>query len=216
MDVEIDISKDLYLLIVFAPYVRPCETVCFFSNYERAITEKVKLQEKIDIYQAKEKEYWKGRVWYPEPPPNYGNPIAEVVTIRYEDIDKVHPKYQDTIKNFEVKTPLNATPSTGSGCWFDFLKQQKKVFDDDMKQTPTKLLRMCLVIDFCLNEEYVNSKIIGLFTDPEAAYNVQSKVLSAYGMDILFGTYDDKHYVPLYGYINNNCIDPDEPYYKWC
>lgn len=217
MDFQFD---NLYLLIVFAPYVAYCETVCFFTNIERAITEKVKLQEKIDIYQAKQKEYWKGRVWYPEPPPKYGNPIAEVVTIRYEDIDKVNQKYQGVIENLTIKTPLDMTPSTGSGCWFDFLKEQKKVFNEtisnNVKQTQTKFPRMYLVIDFCLQGEYVNSKVIGLFTDPETAYNVQSTVLSSYGMDVVFGTYDDKHYIPLYGYIDDTSIDPDEAYYKWC
>jgi hypothetical protein len=189
--------------------------VCWFTNYERAISEKAKLQEKIDLYQVKQKEYWKGRVWYPEPLPEYGNPLAEVVTIRYDDIDKVNPKYLDIIEKFNIKTPLNALPSTGYRCWFDFLKEQKQVFDKTTS-SEKKFPPMYLVVDFCLGGDYVNSKIIGLFADPETAYNVQSKVLASYGMDIEFGTYDDKHYVPLYGYTNNNSIDPDEPDYKWC
>jgi hypothetical protein len=215
MDVQIDISQDLYLLIVFAPSVTYCETGSFFTNYERAITEKLKLQEKIDLYQAKEKEYWKGRVFYPEPPPEYGNPIAEVVTIRYEDIDKVNPKYQHINEKFNIKTPLNTTPTTGHRCWFDFLKEQKQVFDEKSERF-SKFPRLFLVIDYCFGGDYVNSKIVGLFTDPEIAYNVQSKVLASYGMDVVFGTYDDKHYVPLYGYVDDKCIDPDEPYYRWC
>jgi hypothetical protein len=213
-------SDNLYLLIVFSPYLTYCESVCFFTNYERAITEKAKLQEKIELYQAKQKEYWKGRVWYPEPLPVYGNPLAEVVTIRYEDLDKVNPKYLDTIKEFNIKTPLNTLPSTGYSCWFDFLKEQKKVFDEsvsnDMLQTKRRFPPMYLVVDFCLESDYVNSRIIGLFADPETAYNVQSKVLASYGMDVVFSTYDDKHYVPLYGYTDGTIIDSDEPYYRYC
>lgn len=213
MDIEKETAKDLYFLVVFSPYLAYCESVCFFTNYERAIVEKIKLQEKIDIYQAKQKEYWKGRVWYAEPPPQYDNPKAEVITIKYEDIDTVNPLYIDISETYNTKTALDETPSTGYGCWFDFLKDQKKQLS---KRTEGSQQALYPVVHYCLREKYLDSQVVGVFTDPETAYNVQSKILLSYGMDVVFSTYDDKHYVCLYGYIDDKHIDPEEPYYKWC
>lgn len=208
---------EAYLLIVFGPYVCYCEYVCLYTDYEQAIIEKVKLQEKIDVYQTNQKDYWKGRVWYPEPKPEYGNPKVEVVTIKYDDFNKVNSLYIDIIDKNNITTPLDKTPSTGFDCWFDFLKDQKKEFDKQSSDTITRTFYpMYLVIDFFLIEDYANSKVIGCFTDPETAYNVQSKVLASYGMDIVTETYDDKHYVPLYGCIDDTNFNPEKPYYKWC
>lgn len=211
MDSQID---EGYLLVVYAPYLCYCEYVCFYTNYEQAIKEKLKLQEKINVYQEIEKEHWKGRVWYPEPKPEYGNPKVEVVSIKYDEFNKVNLSYLDVIKKYNITTPLDKTPSTGTGCWFNFLKDQKQMFDK--QSSKQSFFPMYLVIDFFLKEEYTNSTIVGFFRDPEMAYNVQSKVLSSYGMDVVFGTYDEKHYVSLYGCIDDTNINPEEPYYKWC
>lgn len=204
-------TEDLYLLIVFSPYICYCESVCFFTNDVCANKEKRKLQKKIDIYQAKEKEYWKERVYYPVSPPQYTNPKAEIVKVKSEDIDRINPLYIDIINNYDIKTPLDKTPSTGKGCWFDFLKNQKKEYG---KRTTERALYP--VIDYFLKEKYLDSQVVGVFTNPETAYNVQSKILTSYGMNIVYSTYDDKHYVSLYGYIGDKYIDPEEPYYKWC
>lgn len=213
MDSENNKSKDLHLLIVFSPYLSYCESVCFFTDYERAIVEKSKLQEKIDIYQIKQKEYWKDRVIYTHEFPEYDNPQATVITIKSNDIDVINPLYKDIIENYHITIPLDETPSTGNGCWFDFLKEQKKEFSNRIGETNQA---MYLVVDFMLKENFKNSQVVGVFRNPETAYNIQSKVLLSYGMDVVFSTIDDKHYVSLHGYIDDKAIDPEEPYYKWC
>jgi hypothetical protein len=225
-------QRDLYLMIVYSPYVSYAETVCFFTDYERALDEQTKLQVKIDAYQQKEKEYWKGRVWFPEPPPVYGNPTVEIVKLVYADIDKVNPKYADVVQNVKNNKSLDSCPSTGTGCWFDFLKDQKKVFDDKVgtvvetepsdnddnvatKGIQTMFPAFYLVIDYILEDHYRKSQVVGIFSDPQLAHSVQGKVLASYGMDIVFSTIGDEHYVSLNAFMSDKCFDPETPYYKW-
>lgn len=225
------VQTDLYLMVVYSPYLSYAETVCFFSDYERALDEQAKLQVKVDAYQQKEKEYWKGRVWYPEPPPVYGNPTVEIVKLAYADIDKVNPLYVDTVANVKTNKSLDSCPTTGRGCWFDFLKDQKKAVDDKVgavveteppsdnddnvatKGTQTMYPAIYLVIDFILQENYRESQVVGVFSDPQLAHSVQGKVLASYGMDIEWSTIGEEHYVALYAYINDKCFDPETPYY---
>lgn len=236
MECQTDQSHCMYLLVVYSPYRFNCETICFFTNYERALGEKLKLQEKIDAHEIKQKNYWKGRVWYPGPQVEYGNPKAEVVQVTCKSVGKVNPLYQDIVKNVEHKKPLASIPSSGRGCWFDYLKKQKIVYDnkkgaivesvphhheDTSKQKETKATQtmpttMWIVIDFFMDEHYEKSQIVGLFADPQEAHDVQGKVLASYGMDdLVLSTYSDDHFVELCGLGFEDSIDPEEPNHRW-
>lgn len=235
MACQTDINSDcLYHMVVFSHNYVYCENITFFTRYERAMKEKVKLQEKIDTYQTKEKEYWKGRVHYPEcePQAEYNNPMVEIIKVMYRDFDKVSQEYIDAFEKHISKNHLMSISSSGKGCWFDYLKSAKKGYDNksgaivenveditfsnqNNKVTQTMFPAMYVVTDFYLGQEYYKSRIIGIFSDPQVAHDVQGRILASYGMDQMFSCINDKHHVELCAFVNNDCIDPDEPKYRW-
>lgn len=205
--------ESLYHVAVFGPYATNAENLGFFTSYERAVSEKAKLQEKIDAFELRDKEYWKGRIWSAKPSPEYGNPTVEIVKVMVEDIDtgKVHPDYVDAVAKYENRRPLASLPSSGKGCWFDFLREQKKVFDegDDGVFRP-----MYVVTDFFLEKDYRKSQVVGVFRDPELAHDVQGKVLAMYSIGVECDTtMNGEHYVGLCAFTKSDEIDPEELYY---
>lgn len=215
----------LYLLTVFSHSLSYADSVCFFTDYQRAVSIKTKLQEKIDSYMIEQKEYWKDRCFVnPEYVKEYGNPTAVVVRIPFDELDQVSRKYADIVKNQVNPRPLKELPSSGPGCWFDYLKSAKKDHDDKAgalcesinnahkahtktKGTQTRPSTLYVVTDFHMDEDFLNSKIIGVFTDPELAQDAQSKVGASYGMDVVFSTWSEKHFVELVGLED---VDPKE------
>ncbi len=226
MDTQTDNGDCLYLLTVYSHCVSYADSVCFFTDYERAVSVKTELQEKIDARMIEQKEYWKDRCWVnPEYVKEYGNPLAVVVKVPYSEFDKVTQEYKDVVINTTNPRPLKELPSSGPGCWFDFLKSGKKEYDEKTgalcesvdahnadtktKGTQTKSHVLYVVTDFYMDENYSNSKVVGVFTDPELAQDAQAKVGASYGLDVVYGTWDDKHFVELVG-LDYKYIDPKE------
>lgn len=223
----------LYLLTVYGHSVIYADSVCFFTDYEKALRVQKDLQDKIDIYKKEEKEHWKDRCWVNPKyvSKEYGNPTAVVVKVSYDEFDKVRPEYADIIKNQINPRPLKEIPSSGPGCWFDSLKSAKKRYDEKVgalcdsldghnaytktKGTQTSPSSLYVVTDYHMDDDYMNSKIIGVFTDPELAQDAQSKVGASYGLDVVHGTWSEKNFVELIGFDCNESIDPKEiNYYR--
>ena len=228
METQTDNGDCLYLLTVFSHSVSYADSVCFFTNYDRAINVKTELQEKIDAYMIEQKEYWKGRVWVnPKYVRDYkGHPTAVVLKVPYSELDQVTPEYRDIVEGIDNPRPLKELPSTGRGCWFDFLKSEKKGYDEKIgaicesfdalnKGTQTRFPALYVVTDYFINNDYLNSKLVGVFTDPALAQDAQAKVGANYGLDVVFGTWGDNHFVELAGFADDKQIDPEEiSYYR--
>ena len=228
METQTDNGDCLYLLAVFSHSVSYADSVCFFTDYERAVSVKTRLQEKIDAYMIEQKEYWKDRIWVnPEYVKDYtGNPTATVLKILCSEFDKVTPEYKDIVESIENPRPLKELPSSGRGCWFDFLKSEKQqydeksgalceIFDAHNKGTQTRFPALYVVTDYFINNDYLNSKLVGVFTDPALAQDAQAKVGAKYGLDVVFGTWNENHFVELVGFANDKQIDPEEiSYYR--
>jgi len=228
MDTQTENGDCLYLLTVFSHSVCYADSVCFFTDYERAVTVKTQLQDRIDAHLIEQKEYWKNRCWVnPKYVKDYGNPIAVVVKVSYSELNKVTPEYVELVKNYTNPRPLKEIPSSGPGCWFDYLKSEKKEYDEKTgavcesfdahnaetknksKGTQTRFPALYVVTDYFMDENYKNSKLIGVFTDPELAQDAQAKVGMIYGLDVVYSTYSDKNFVELIG-LDDKSIDPEE------
>ena len=236
METQTDNGDCLYLLAVFSHCVSYADSVCFFTDYEHATSIKTRLQEKIDAYMKAQEEKWKDHYCWVNPKyvRNYtGNPTAVVLKVPYSELDQVTDEYKDIVENTQNPRPLKELPSSGRGCWFDFLKSEKKDFDEkisalceadnshnvatkvETKGTQTRFPALYAVTDYIMDNDYLNSKLIGVFTDPELAQDAQAKVGASYGLDVVFGTWNDKHFVELVGFANEKQIDPEEiSYYR--
>lgn len=224
METQTDNGDCLYLLTVYSHCVYYADTVCFFTDYERVVSVKTKLQEKIDAHIIQQKKYWKDRCWVnPNYVRDYGNPIVVVVPVPYSELDEVQPEYRDIVEKYKNERPLKEIPSSGPGCWFDHLKRAKKEYDektgalcqlldDNCATTQTRLHELYVVTNFYMDENYSNSKLIGVFNDPEMAQEAQAKVGQSYGLDVVYGTWNEKNFVELVG-IGNESIDPEEVQY---
>lgn len=226
METQTDNGDCLYLLTVYGHSVTYVDSVCFFTDYERANSIKTQLQEKVDAYLIEQKEYWKDRCWLnPKYVKDYGNPTVVVVKVPYSELDKVTPGYADIMKNCTNPRPLKELPSSGHGCWFDHLKSAKNKYDEKTgalcetfdahnadtktKCTQTRNTTLYVVTDFYIDEDYMNSKIVGVFEDPELAQEAQAKVGKSYGLDVVHSTWGEKNFVELIGLDDKN-IDPEE------
>lgn len=229
METQTDNGDCLYLLTVFSCSVCYVDSICFFTNFERANNIKMQLQEKIDAYIVKQKNYWKDRYWVnPKYVKEDGNPTAIVVKVPYSKLDKVTHEYVDIVKNYTNSRPLKDIPSSGTGCWFDYMKTAKKEYDKKTgascenfdahnavtktKCTQTRNSTLYVVTDFYIDEDYMNSKVVGVFVDPELAQDAQAKVGKYYGLDVVHSTWGEKHFIELIGLDGTN-IDPEEVHY---
>lgn len=231
MESQTDNGDCLYLITVFSHIVSYADSVCFFTDYERAVRIKTQLQDRIDAYLIEQKEYWKDRCWVnPEYVKEYGNPSVVILTVPYSELDKTTPEYSEIIKNYTNPRSLKDLPSSGPGCWFDYIKSAKKEYDEKAgalcetfdihnaeakitsKGTQTMFPTLYVVTDYIMDENYKNSKLIGVFTDPELAQDAQAKVGMSYGLDVVYNTWNDKHFVELIG-MDDMSIDPEEVQY---
>lgn len=250
METQTDNGDCLYLLTVFSHNVYYADSVCFFTNYERAVNVKERLQEKIDARMKVLKESRKEQYCWviPEYARNYtGNPTAVVLKVPYSELDQPMPEYKDIVENTKNPRPLKEFTSSGLCCWFDFLTLEKKAYDEKIGAlcetsdahnaeakiqstgTQTRFPSLFVVTDFFIDENYLNSKLIGVFTDPELAQDAQAKVGASYGLDVVFRTWNDKHcvelvpfvvdtyrdkqFVELVGLVDDKKIDPEEVNY---
>jgi hypothetical protein len=219
-ETQTDNSECIYVLSVFHSFTSYSENLCLFTDYQRALNEQKKLQEKIDAYQKTKDMFQK-----------YKTPIVDVTKVKYCDFDKVHPEYADIVEKYEIKQPLMSIPSSGQGCWYEFLQNKTKDYEkrigtliedvnDDItnnkktKALQTRFQEMYIVTDFYGLKDISQSKIIGIFTNPRIAHEVQTKVLDSYAMDVYFTTYNEDHLVELQGFTNNDVIDPEVVYYR--
>lgn len=208
----------LFLLTVYSPYVSYADSVCFFTDYERALNVKDRLQEKIEAFITEQQEYWKDRTF---PITKYITPVVVVVKVPYSESDNVQPMYVDIIRKNTNVTPLQNLPSSGPGCWFDFLKSEQRNVDeksgalceslnDTSKVTQTMFQALYVVTDYFLGDDFLQSQVVGVFTDPSKAHDVQTKVAKNYGLDVLYNTYNDEHFIELVGFTDGKKIDPVE------
>jgi hypothetical protein len=131
MESQTDNGDCFYLLTVFSHSVCYVDSVCFFTDYKRAVSIKTQLQDRIDAYLIEQKEYWKDRCWVnPKYVKEYGNPTVVVLTVPYSELDKATPEYSEIIRNYTNPRSLKDLPSSGPGCWFDYLKSEKKGYDE--------------------------------------------------------------------------------------
>lgn len=197
MEVQTTNSDCVYVLSVFHPLVTFAETVAIFTNYERAIHEQRQLQEALN-------EYWKRLeanegVTYISfiKRPKYNAPIADVTKVAYSDFDKMNPKYVE--KEEELLQSFNNMPYTGRGCWFDYLKKKQIDCDErngdiietyeNNKGVQTRFPEMYVVTHFHGGNDANKSELIGIYTNPKLAHNVQASVLHNNGRDVLFSTF---------------------------
>jgi hypothetical protein len=226
METQTDQGDCIFLLTVFCPYAYGSESLCFFTDYERALSSKKKLQEVIDAYEKSDKEYSDNSCIRVNPilVKEYGKPIAEVVKVLYSDFDKVTTGYTDIVTRYKNPWPLQDLPSSGRGCWFDFLKSEKKGYeqkqgalcetiDQVTKGTQTRFQAMYVVTDFMADDNYLNSQVIGVFTDPELAQDAQAKVAKSYGV-VHYSSFGDKNFVELVGFTSDENINPHTIEYR--
>lgn len=189
---------EIHILSVFHPCTIYAANVCVFTDANRAQREQESLQVIIDDICSQRQVQESDK------------PIANLTSLQRRDFDKVHPDCLYMVSNEHHKHPLASIESSGPGCWFGWLNAQEKNGTNGMY----------VVTDFFGKDAngkcvHTNSRVIGVFTNPTTAHEIQGKVLQSYGMDSLYNTYDKHHLVELQGFIGTKQLDPEVVEYRY-
>ncbi len=193
-----------HVLSVFHPNTIFSDTVCIFTDHSRATKEKNVLQDAIDATWAKAAR-------------DAPNPIVDLTSFDKDDMDKIHPNYLDRVENQLLKNPLASIPSSGQGCWFDYLKSEEKHYHETTEHTDmyvvTDFLNMCPDDKF----HHKDSQVVGVFRNPAKAYEVQQKILQGYKViDTCWpSSFTQYHFVELQGFVGGKGVDPQVVEYRY-